>query len=1487
MIVFWAFLMVLGGAWAIGRASHISGLELEDVDNLFINESGIELITDSEAPASFKTADGGTVERDFDLGMKGVLLKATNPGSSIDLARQFSGSFEMTFRAYSETSHYDASGEDWRSTSTAMTPYADLKEVAFDFTDSEGSSFTVLITAGERWNTITPAARVRIFGSEIGYHYLGDSTVESQTALKNSGGYYTRIGGATFANVARRETLTSANSVPVTFGYNAETMEIYVLHYGTSSVKDAEYRVVLDLDDPSMGLRKLNEFKDYSVSIRMNQIASGQEANMIIYDINGQSLDGVEFENNIGPKLTYNVNRKILINEPFVITPPKAFDLLEGTIPFSGNLRVVDKDGIGVDVYDASGNVITDNSYSENAYFIPNQPGSYNILLQGKDGEGLLSDEKTYTVQVVEEFIDSKYTLDGNYMGLVESGTIGLNSNFTIYPALVDSAMHLSSESLIANVTLLRNESVYKEIDNLSLTESTDIILSDTGNYQLIYSTPDFAESGNTYTIDFTVDSLVPVFTLTNGIANMQPQNAIISLPNAKAVLGAESKTASKFLYGPDGSRVDINSNNQATLTDIGIYKVVYMVNLGQTYTYNHYFEVGYSTDNVFTTPSRTGLIESNANSGDLFPEKLEGIKLTGNQENDTFIYQTTLDLSQNTKTDSLIEMMVLPSKIGSLDFWQFTIKLTDIHNPKNAVNIIVFKGSWGNEWSYIRAGANNQMPSGWENGVVLTAYNTGTPVGFSFTGESTLNAETLRLYYDNFEKAIYVDNIKRPGYSYGNQVIDLDSVDCFKENLLWEGFTTGEVEMSISVQTLQSSSANLLIKSVNGVDLAGKWLIDDEAPQIFTDLGSYKEDALPKGEVDNPYPIFPVKAYDKIDGIIDYRIRVFKDYQTANQVEYLMEEGTFIPDSPGNYSIVYSSTDSAGNSGSKSILITVEESLSELDYLFDDVLTTDVFVGTSFNLPEGTALGGSGLKDVNIKITSPSENEVALIDNRFDVLEAGTYDLEIIIVDYLGTKKTITYAIEATYSPSPIVEDIHIRPVFISGITYLLPDFEAYDYYTNPGVKQEAIKKIEVSVDGITTEIINREFTPEVSANGEEITITYSAKAIGSNETTIKTFTANVVVVNDTLDTIDLSRFFYQKDIVSVNKTASYIDYYIQENSELTFANPLIANQLRFEFTVPENYNNFSGVVITLIDSENSDIAVDIRIEKHPSNSSTTSYLSINGGEKLEVSGSFYEVTSYAFNLQYNATSKYLVDLNGNHLLDKIRETNAGRPFTGFASGKVFLKYSFEGVSGDSAIRVVTIGNQVFSDDTLDRIRPQVELKSFLYKVGEINQPFTAPGAYAADVLDPFVSMTLTIRNSQGIVYEGPIDEDYVFNPTEYGMYRFIYSAVDSSNRKLETTYLVTVKDRIPPVITLPEEPVTQGQVNVEIALPEATVTDNFDENVRLWVFVSEPNGELRALEEGVFTFTPTLTGEYTITYYAQDSYNAYVYHQYKIIVN
>ena len=206
-------------------------------------------------------------------------------------------------------------------------------------------------------------------------------------------------------------------------------------------------------------------------------------------------------------------------------------------------------------------------------------------------------------------------------------------------------------------------------------------------------------------------------------------------------------------------------------------------------------------------------------------------------------------------------------------------------------------------------------------------------------------------------------------------------------------------------------------------------------------------------------------------------------------------------------------------------------------------------------------------------------------------------------------------------------------------------------------------------------------------------------------------------------------------------------------------------------------------------------------------------------------------------------------------------------------------------GVEGESAVRVMLIGNQYFSNITADRVLPQIQLNSFIPRTTEVNLPFTVPSAIAADVLSAEVTLSVKITKGSKTIYEGAIDKDYTFTPTDYGNYKIAYTA-KAGGRSATSSYFISVKDRIKPTMTLSGSKPTTGKVGQAINLPTVTVSDNYSENMRVWIYITEPTGRMITLEEGATSYVPTMKGKHRVSYYVCDEYANYVYEKFVITV-
>ena len=1428
--------------------------------DVFKNISNMEITPNSVLPDTFLKKDGSEVDRDFDLDYDGgILLSSENNGASCELSNLIKGSFEIEMRPYSKVSDY---GINYNASNIKMNPSVDLREMKLTFKDVKGREFSVVVSGGEAWNVVAPSAKVEINGNLFGYYYERDGKTETQTNTKNSQGYYTRLHGATFGNVAYTGgKITSSDSKPLTIGFNYDTFEIYSYTYGIDAhYEKGEYRVIADLNNGSLGLNSIESFDDYTVSITFNEITEGERANVLVYSINGQSLYGDTLTNSAGPTTSFSIKSKPIVNDKFYLDEPKCFDLITNDeSKFVTKVNIEDKNGLLLPIYDNSGSIISDSVYQKGCYFIPEREGYSIITYTSYDEENFAGLPNTKTVETINKRTYVTYgfnNLDRNYSA---NPNLKTGSSLKLYKALIKSASLLNDE--YAEVSLYKDDVIYKNYDHIILYENEDVTLDEDGNYKLVYSIPHY--EFETRVFNFIVSESNPSFRLSKELNECYQFGKELVLPDG--YIG--DKKATTVIYGPDGKAVT-NNGGSIMLDQIGVYNLTFMTRLdSKTYTFKQYFNVLHSIDGLFECES--GVESYFGTTKGSFQKTINGVVVTSTKNSSMMRYNNIIDLSHNTKNDSLIQLITLPSKVGELDAWQYRIRLTDIYDENKYLDITVFKGSWGNQFAYVKAGGENQILSGIEMGKVLNAYNTGCPINYSMTGESLLGTETLNLFYDYQENALYVANIKRAGYAYGNCVADFDSPDYFSEESLWSGFTTGEVYLSVSTEYLQKQSSSFLIRSINGVSFESEWIEDMEAPMIQVDTKEYNINDLPKGLVDKEYNVFNAKVYDRVDGKLGYTFKVFRDYNQPSQEEVELVDGKFIPNDARKYTIEYSAVDGANNSSTSSIVVDIVNSLDPLNLTLDNDLVGSIYVGEYLYIPKSNASGGSGNITKTIKLIDPDNEEIELTENKYLVLKTGTYKVQYSLVDYLGQTKTISFNIKSELSQNPIVTEFSPLKILISGSEYNLSNsFKALDYSSINPIEPEY--RFEVIENGNKIVLDNSLYTPSFDSD-KDIVIRYIASSNGHE--TIKEVNTKVVSIK-TGNNFDLSKLFYQESISSTEAVDNGIYYGTEtSNASIEYINSLIASGLQFTFTVDKENNNFGRLKIIFTDSKNENESVELTIIKGAGSSSTSQAL-INGESGYKISSDFYGSTAQGFNIRYNRNNYSIIDGNTSLSVGKIRKYANGDDFKGFSSEKIKVKLVFEEVEGPSRILVQLIANQSLSNDNKDRTNPLIYIDGGIRLAYEINEQVRIPKAFAADGIDPNAYVTLTIIYSGETLYDGAIDEDYLFVPVKYGKYTITYTAKDHNNRTRPISYIVNVKDRIPPVIELNGTINSAYKLNQTVELPTATVTDNNDTDLKLYIMVLTPEGELRVIDNN---YTFKLSGLYTIFYYAQDSYNSY----------
>lgn len=160
-----------------------------------------------------------------------------------------------------------------------------------------------------------------------------------------------------------------------------------------------------------------------------------------------------------------------------------------------------------------------------------------------------------------------------------------------------------------------------------------------------------------------------------------------------------------------------------------------------------------------------------------------------------------------------------------------------------------------------------------------------------------------------------------------------------------------------------------------------------------------------------------------------------------------------------------------------------------------------------------------------------------------------------------------------------------------------------------------------------------------------------------------------------------------------------------------------------------------------------------------------------------------------------------------------------------------------------------------------------------------------------------------ITVEDSLGNKYDVTGETPATFTATQTGRVYFYYTArlkteADSGEKYYSQTFTVNVQstftDTKNPTLTVTGVPTT-ASVNRIVTLPIASATDDYDENIKIDVTVTDPNGDevlnvdlneygyayreegktyekVRFDNENVLSFYPLVEGSYTVTYKATD---------------
>ncbi len=986
-------------------------------------------------------------------------------------------------------------------------------------------------------------------------------------------------------------------------------------------------------------------------------------------------------------------------------------------------------------------------------------------------------------------------------------------------------------------------------------------------------------------------------FELQGEIAKFYDKGTELALPNGNFVTQSGNVEAEKSLVMPNGT---VTAAAKVTLDVCGRYTAVYKAQINgkiceKTYSFN-VRQALYNVNSQLASAAYTE--EYTFDNGDKPSSAGSGILVTLSQGS-AFTYNKVFDLTGKTKDDVVFSANVISSKKGDYDAFKLFVRFTDAYDAANYVDVVAQPPkSNPSAITYFKAGAYNQTPTGaeWNNSALGYKLHVGDNYGnwlpFSMANKPSggdREKDKLNISFDYAEKKVYGP----ASSSRNNEIIDLDNPAYFNDTL-WEGFTTGECYVSVFAEEYSRSEVTLLIRSVfEDGDEAFKenTLTDEQGPNIRVDFGEYEQSNLPKAVIGAPYTVFAASAFDAYSAAT-LQTRVYYNYNTSSKRRITLDNGKFVPDETGEYTIEYTATDYSGNPTRETVTVDCVASVSfEIAAAQKSVAG---YVGDWVSVPGCTVTGGSGNSGVSITAKcGETEYEIDIFALKFRPTAAGEYTVTYTATDYAGQVRTDTCVANVTAGNAPIFDGVASMPrYFVEGFVHKLPELSAVDYKDNA---KTVVSEIYVSEDGgAEKKAENGLYTP--SAGVRLVTVKYKAVgAFGENTALYENIPCRSVFTQDGASTQKIEKknlFVWDKSSVTgeyiavlQSNSTKYAVYTLSENAEAKYINklPAVGYSLRWN-TV--SGDNLQKIHVTLTDAANPDLKIKLTYGKDDANASKV-YLAINDGTvKLPLA-------DYSF---LNAQTTFGIDFDG---LGTVTTANTayniatylgGKKFEGFPSGAVYLDMAFE-VTGETIVAVQSICNQFITDSTRDNTDPVLALRGEYkkqYGIGEQAEIFIAD---CYDAIQPYVDVTLTVLDTNGNIVtsaDGELLENvstskaYSVALTQYGAYEVRYT--EKSGGMRERRYSLLVVDRAKPVITVQSAIAAEYRAGDYITL-SATAYDDVDGAVDALCAVVDSSGRIYTVNTGE-NYTFAKAGKYTVMFFAYDATGNYSSVSYTVTV-
>ena len=859
-------------------------------------------------------------------------------------------------------------------------------------------------------------------------------------------------------------------------------------------------------------------------------------------------------------------------------------------------------------------------------------------------------------------------------------------------------------------------------------------------------------------------------------------------------------------------------------------------------------------------------------------------IRAYGDTQTVTVQYNKKINVRKNTKDTPLLEFLITadrPEDFAAVDredyeFCNLIVTLTDAYNARNYVQIKMNLHHDTRTQSCAMAGSATQKYRGllWDQSSYGDYYGTDMAVnyyGFPNSinpdgGENryTYNVGSFSLDYE--EGSVYC----APALQHDKVVNLRDASILSPGETPWQGFTNGDCYLSVTMGYVQSSGATLMLLGINGNAIVGESVRDETPPVVFYE-GEHNLDNLPYAKVGAPYPVLSVSAFDGSDGELSAEkitVTAYRNYNSQGEKIYTVTDGTFTPDEEGTYTIVYSATDAAGNTGKLETTVLAKSSLSDMSLEgFDESVWQSLTTGQLLALPAFTVVGGAGgYASPEITLTDGKGRNIAANEGTFPIDTSGKYTLTVIARDYIGTEKTFVYNFNVSKRETPLLQTVPVPQYVRTGKKATFAAANAFDYASFDTPVEVDVKTYVQYGEDEPVLLADNSFTPTTDGN---FAVVYVAKNIIDGKETALKYQVEAV------SPAAVGEYFCAAFEMQITAAGDRTTYAFTGGNTLTFANALAANGLNAQFGFAAGKANVDSLAVRMQDVRHLHEKVTAVFSKK---SATTCTVTV-GGVQTEFPSAMFDVAEVV-----NLTVRDGWLLKDGVRLAEITRFDSGKKFERFDGRYVYLSFGFKGTdaNGQTEFFVRRINNQIIGRATQDTIGPEVCFGGETVRSAMQGETVFVPFAYASDVLDPEATLSVSVSAPDGTAVPFVNREGGThLELTQAGEYTFVYTATDGNGKTAQARTYITAT-------AVEKPPVTVGAVAYRVQ-KGATVSYSVTYDAEKYtgkLFIKNDAGVTEDVTETAqYTFTEKGT-YYLYIYVCDERSYAYTLKSYKLVV-